>query len=338
MSNLVQRTKSDLDTLFTRFPDIKFDEASNLIEETHDKEHFSSPCSNNTDHDESLLSIQSTSTANTTPLRPMPRAAEALDVPNLADFLQHVDSTDLPAICKDWLKSLGRQVFDLARILLPTSRDVAGHANSHRQEILDQSRPILVQLQDVDNRLQEQVRNIAYIKSLAPFVVEPAPQDTWTIYRQRAKLIVNYTALPSGTERKALVHLARIFDAYVYHPFLQLLGFDSVDADVQNRTNELYDNIMKLLQSYGQWWKGMKSIRYDYMLPLMRRIRSSPEILREIKEFEKAKEAARAVIGNVDAPGMQPVDRSVLRQLNAKSPGLMHALLPASRIETDEER
>lgn len=120
-----------------------------------------------------------------------------------------------------------------------------------------------------------------------------------------ANYFASYTSPPSGTERKAFIYLTHLFDAYVYHPFLQLLDIYNVDLDIQNRINELYDAVMKNLYNYGQWWKGMKSIRHDYMLPLMRRIRGSQEILHGIKDFEKVKEAAKAVICNPEAPRMQ---------------------------------
>ncbi|EXJ77010.1 hypothetical protein A1O3_10167 [Capronia epimyces CBS 606.96] len=191
MPDCAERTEANLNTLFARYPDIKFNSTSDLFDGGHDKEHFSSPCSNITDHDETLLSTDSASTANTTPLRPIPRTADAPDVPNLADFLEEVEGTDLPAGSKEGFKTLARQMKELARLLVPSSGQYFdGYANSNREQFLGRSRSILARLHDSNNRLEEQVRNISYIRSLAPFTVEPAQRDMWSIYRQRARLIV----------------------------------------------------------------------------------------------------------------------------------------------------
>lgn len=190
MPESVEGTGAEPNALFARYPDIKFNPASDFFDGTHDKEHFSSPCSNNTDHEESLLSADSVSTANTTPLRPTPRTPDAGVVPTLANFMQHVERTDLPDVCKDWFKVLGRQMNDLARLLVPSDGRLEGYANSRREQVLDRSQPLLARLQDSNNRLEERVQNILHIRSLAPFTVEPAQQDVWSIYRQRANLVV----------------------------------------------------------------------------------------------------------------------------------------------------
>src|ERR1700742_866686 len=97
-----------------------------------------------------------------------------------------------------------------------------------------------------------------------------------------------------------------MFDAYVYSSFLALLALGEVDGGIQDAMSRVYDVLMTLLHSYNLWMSGMKSLRESHMQPLMRRIRKSPETLREIAEAEFVKAMAQASIRSPGAPGIQP--------------------------------
>lgn len=93
----------------------------------------------------------------------------------------------------------------------------------------------------------------------------------------------------------------------------------------------LYDAIMTLINNYNLWWKGMKDIRQNHMLPLMRRIRTSPDTIRKIAEMEHLTTAARAMIASSEAPGMQPADEGIVEELNRSADRRRMAIPPRTK-------
>ncbi len=113
-----------------------------------------------------------------------------------------------------------------------------------------------------------------------------------------------------------LEELTHIFDAYVYNPYLELLALEEVEGDIQDAINETYDGLMTLLHNYNMWTKGMKDVKENHVQPLMRRMRQTPEVMREIAESEFDKIMAQASIGSPEGPGMQPADERTIQELN----------------------
>ena len=75
----------------------------------------------------------------------------------------------------------------------------------------------------------------------------------------------------------------------------------------------LYDVIMTLATRYKQWITAMKRVGDDFTRPTMRRILHSPEVMRQILEFEGQLEAATKSV-----PQMEFATRTVLTTLNVK--------------------
>ncbi|KAK5189872.1 hypothetical protein LTR99_004145 [Exophiala xenobiotica] len=314
MPESIDLSESTLFSLYARYPEIKF-ESSHELRVTD--ENFSSPCSNVTDHDDTRLSRESGSTAYTTPLRSQPSFVEPPEGPNLAEFLERVRDTNLPDVCKNGFSDLARVIEDLSFLLSHScSRTLDHPPRLDKEEILRQSDPLMKLLRRANLNVKDEVNNISFLKGLAPFVVIPSEQDLWSNYRQMARLIVEYTALPCRTEQKLLEELAHLFDAYVYHPFLELLAVEDVDRATEDRINELYDAVMSLLANYKIWCRGMIDIKETYMVPTRLAIRNSPKVMQEIMETEASKAAARAAIGTPEAPGMQPADERLIQELN----------------------
>ncbi|KIW22327.1 uncharacterized protein PV07_12224 [Cladophialophora immunda] len=328
MANSADAIETDLSALFDRYPDINFDTTGDGVASSAISEHFSSPCSNATDHDDTPVSNDSVSTAHTTPLRPSLCSAAALEFPTLELFLEQLAVADLPVTCKEAFESLAQDVAGLGSLLGPTKGDhPGGYAACNKQKILEQIRLLAARLQQSVDNVTDNINNVDFVKTRAPFTAEPSEQDLWCIYRQRAVLIAWYAALPCRTEQTMLEDLTHIFDCYVYHPFLQLLGMEDVDSDVQEAVNGLYDTLMTLLHLYARWMNTMKDIRVDHMRPLMRRIRRSPQVLEEIFEAEHLGEIVKASMGDSEAPGMQPADERVIQELNL-SIGRRRAAIP----------
>ena len=192
MAGSLDLTDTDLSDLFDRYPDIKFDSTEDLGPACGVSEHFSSPCSNATNQDATPISKKNTaSTAHTTPLRPISHWALESDFPTIDMFLEDVHDTNLPLISKEGFAQLAREISMLGVLLVPGNRDYyEGYVNSNKPKIHHQTQSILTQLQQASNRVADEIDNVEWVKTRAPFTVEPALQDLWCNYRQRAKLIV----------------------------------------------------------------------------------------------------------------------------------------------------
>jgi hypothetical protein len=125
-----------------------------------------------------------------------------------------------------------------------------------------------------------------------------------------------YVSLPCRTERGLLEESTHIFDAYIYHPFLKLLGSEAIDVEMEDIINELYDTLMSLLHFYTEWMTGLVDLKGKLMQPVLERIRKSPEVVQEIAEAELVQAMAKASIGSSEAPGMQPADERTIQELN----------------------
>lgn len=177
---------SEFVALCAQYLDLKFDLTQEQPEPDHDHDHFSSPCSNDTDQDGTCHSKQSASTAHTTPLRPNPRLVEEPDFSSLPTFLLHLQYSDMPHASKDLFAMLAGHVCEISSLLVPNARV---HEDSIGA-VIDHSNAIIAQIQQSAKQIQDQIHNIAYIKSLAPFEVHPTSIDLWCNYRQMVQLIV----------------------------------------------------------------------------------------------------------------------------------------------------
>lgn len=188
MSGFTELSELDLSSLFAHYPDISFDLPEDCLAEAVVTDYFSSPCSNDINHDDTPDSKQSVYTANTTPLRPSPTATDCLDFLTVESFLEHIKAADLPDVCKDGFSGLAKEMREFGSLLVPPS-GCQFRYSLDTQKVLWQGRSTLSQLQESNSKIIEQIRNITYVKTRAPFTVEPAAQDIWCNYRQRAILI-----------------------------------------------------------------------------------------------------------------------------------------------------
>lgn len=175
---------SEFVALCAHYLDLKFELIQDQPE--HDQDHFSSPCSNDTDQGRTRHSKQSVSTARTTPLRPSPRLAEEPDFYSIPSFLRHLQYSDMPQASKHLFRTLADRIWEISSSLLSDSHiheDAIGALINH-------TNAILVQMQQSSEQIRDQIHNIAYIKTLAPFKVHPTSIDLWCNYRQMVQLIV----------------------------------------------------------------------------------------------------------------------------------------------------
>lgn len=180
----------DLSDLFKRYPDINFDAPEDFAASpAMNDHHFSSPCSDTTDH-EATPAKNSTSTAHTTPLHHMSCASATSDLLAVDEVLDMLDNTDLPLESKQGFERLAQSVAVLGSFFIPDPNDkYEGFVHLNKQEITRYGQSIVAQLQQSNNKVRDNIDNIGMLTACAPFTVRPAIEDLWCIYRQRAKLI-----------------------------------------------------------------------------------------------------------------------------------------------------
>jgi hypothetical protein len=95
---------------------------------------------------------------------------------------------------------------------------------------------------------------------------------------------------------------------------LAATGTEANDEVLLDYLNSLYNSTMMLLTKYKQWTAAMKRIGDDFTRPTMRRMLRSPEVMRDILEFEgQMKTAANTVLQ------MESATREVFTSVNEKN-------------------
>lgn len=132
----------------------------------------------------------SDATTRTTPLRhdaaalPGPRP-----VPEFSVFVQRLNESNLPQKAIDYFRSMGNKILQVGRLLFPPTGNISIPKEDLREarEVCDH---MVSLLESSCLRVKDQIDNIAYILTLAPFTVRPAPEDLWPNYKQMAELII----------------------------------------------------------------------------------------------------------------------------------------------------
>lgn len=177
---------SDFVALCAHYLDIKFDLGS--VAAGGEPEHFSSPSSDDTDRNRTASSNKTDSTVNTTPLRPHNFNIDIGADATVENFHRHLYHADLPAASKDTFLRLSNDISQMGAILLSNiSND---HPNDVSAPGVHHGRGLQTRLHQFDEKVKEQLSNVKFIQSMAPFQVEPALEDLWCNYRQKTQLIV----------------------------------------------------------------------------------------------------------------------------------------------------
>lgn len=135
-------------------------------------------------------STSSDKTTHTTPLRNDPVALlGSRQLPEFPAFMQRLNESNLPQKALDYFKSLGHMILQVSRLLFPP----AGSLSVTREDLQEASnicRAMVSLLKSSCQRVNDQIDNVTYILTLAPFTVQPAPEDLWANYTQMAELII----------------------------------------------------------------------------------------------------------------------------------------------------
>jgi hypothetical protein len=191
MAGSLDITDTDLCGLFNRYPEITFDSAEDVASASAISDlSFSSPGSDGSKLSTTPNSRNTRSTAHTTPLRLALQCDDAPDSPSVHRFLADIEKADLPSEAKRAFGNLAREITRLGSLLVPEiGHSYRVYQDYHKETILDRCHSLLADLQQANTKVADEIQNIEFIQTRAPFTVEPAVQDLWCSYRQRAKLI-----------------------------------------------------------------------------------------------------------------------------------------------------
>ena len=325
-------------SLFVHYPDLDFDpEAETNADKMHKHHpshdandagysysHFSSPESNLTEHEESESFLTSSSTTHTTPSRHPTFGASSSHADEYTSYNVLLSKSDLPSVTVDYFENLGQQVVHLGSLVQHLSQRQDPFSLEF-DSIVKHSAWLHSQLASSHKSTTAQISTIESLLLLRTFAITPTDLSVWSIYRQRIQLITKHLSLPALTEHRLLESLLTVFDAYVYNPFLQLTCPKSdtvVPSVIRNAIHNLYDVVCQLVTTYHKWLAAMRSLKSNYLAPLMRRVEESTFIQREIKQSEGTISVARAVLesGRVVVPRKYENDvvAGAVRLMNAR--------------------
>jgi len=135
-------------------------------------------------------STLSGTTTHTTPLRNDPVALlGSRQLPEFPAFMQRLNESNLPPKALDYFKSLGYMILQVSWLLFPPTGSLSV-TRKDLQEARNICRAMVSLLKSSCQRVNDQIDNVTYILTLAPFTVQPAPEDLWANYMQMAELII----------------------------------------------------------------------------------------------------------------------------------------------------
>lgn len=184
----IHLTNPELVSLYIQYPDMP--DMSDGDDDDDDDDDKSAAASDfGEDIDATTLSD---TTTRTTPLRQ--DAAALLGPRPVSEFsilVQRLNESNLPQKAIDYFRSIGTKILQIGRLLHPPTGNI-----SVTKEDLGEARHIcggmISLLESSCQRVNDQIDNIAYILTLAPFTVRPAPEDLWSNYKQMAELIIEW--------------------------------------------------------------------------------------------------------------------------------------------------
>jgi hypothetical protein len=185
----IDLTNPELVSLYIQYPDMPDmpDDDDDDVDNDDDKSAAASDFGEDID-----ATTLSDTTTRTTPLRQ--DAAALLGPRPVSEFsilVQRLSESNLPQKAIDYFRSIGTKILQIGRLLHPPTGNI-----SVTKEDLREARHICGDvtslLESSCQRVNGQIDNIAYILTLAPFTVRPAPEDLWSNYKQMAKLIIEW--------------------------------------------------------------------------------------------------------------------------------------------------
>lgn len=180
----IDQTNRELMSLF-----IQYQEMNDLL---NDDAEQSAVYSDSDGEDDANSTILSATTTHTTPLRNEPVVLTmATPVPLAAfpAFIQKLNQSNLPHKAVEYFTALSQIMLQVGQILFPSTSNT-NLTEKDLEDVCTLSRYLVSLLASTCQRVNDQVDNMAYILALAPFTVNPAPQDLWSNYKQMSELII----------------------------------------------------------------------------------------------------------------------------------------------------
>lgn len=137
-------------------------------------------------------SMLSNTTTRTTPLRNDLVLSPADHPPPLAEypaFVEKLNGSGLPQRAVAYFSVLANKMLQIGDLLFPPIGNVNVSTES-LHEICTTCRYLISLLESSCQRVTDQIDNVAFILTLAPFTVQATPEDLWANYKQMTELII----------------------------------------------------------------------------------------------------------------------------------------------------
>lgn len=185
VSDEIDLTLRELVSLFIQYPDMP-----DIFQEGRDRDGDNVSEAASDFREDADTSTSSDTTTRTTSLRNAPVALlDSKPLPEFSVFVQRLHESNLPQKAVDYFNSLGHTILQIGQLLFPPTGNMSV-TNEDHQEAGNICGHMISLLESSCQRVKEQIDNVAYILTLAPFTVEPAPADLWANYKQMAELII----------------------------------------------------------------------------------------------------------------------------------------------------
>ena len=182
-------TDRDLISLYMKYPEMSsaFEDYDDAVEE--EKRIFDATDNSSATSSSPTSSFQTISTAETTPPRFDPETTAATrEVDGHQTLLNLLKKAGFPPNTRNYLISVVGRILQIAGLLLPSQGTTT--TAEMLQEVLDHCHVLIGYLKFSCNMVGEQLANLVFVKSLAPFNILPEAKYAWTNYCQIAELLI----------------------------------------------------------------------------------------------------------------------------------------------------
>ena len=120
--------------------------------------------------------------------------------------------------------------------------------------------------------------------------------------------------LPSKFERELLQTLLRLYDSYIYNAALSLSRRSELDAKLQKALNEVYANVMRLCEKYGEWCQLMLKTREVYLERNLKLLFGDMAAIQEVIENARLQESAKRAVADPTLVRFPDLDRGAFKR------------------------
>ena len=182
-------TDRDLVSLYMKYPEMSLAFEDDDDDDQEKEQSFEGVDNASAIFSSPTSSFQTISTAETTPPRFDPViAAFTTETDDYQAFLELLKKAELPSSTRTYFTSLVNRIRRISCLLFSPQETTSTTAMF--TEVLDHCHILTDSLKPSCGKVEEQLANLIFVRSLAPFNVSPQASHAWTNYCQMAELLI----------------------------------------------------------------------------------------------------------------------------------------------------